>query len=74
MVELTDFNRRAPHRATLGGLRVGVGEMTEAGRVFRRFAVHGHCRLRCRMHARGTHQQGHGREQQSRESQSHCQP
>ncbi|MNI00135.1 hypothetical protein D3C73_529230 [compost metagenome] len=74
MVELPDFDRRSPHRAAFGGQRIGVGEMTETGRIFCRFAVHGHCRLRCRIHTRGTRQQGHGREQQGRESQSHCQP
>ncbi|MCY1382469.1 hypothetical protein D9M69_704920 [compost metagenome] len=71
---MPDLDRRTAHRPALGGLRIGVGKMTEAGRVLRRFAVDGQRMLGGGVHTGGAQQQGHGSEQQSRESQSHCQP
>ena len=63
MVEVPDLDRRAAHGAALGGLRVGVGEMAETGRVLGRFAVDGQRMLRCGVHTGGAQQQGHGSEQ-----------
>ncbi|MNP21327.1 hypothetical protein D3C76_1139400 [compost metagenome] len=54
MIEMPDLDRRAPHRPALGGLRVGVGKMTEAGGVPGGLAVHGQCMLRGGIHTGGT--------------------
>jgi len=63
VVEMPDLDRRAPHRPAFGCLRVGVGKMTEAGRVLGRLAVYGQRMLRCGIHTGGAQEQGHGSEQ-----------
>ncbi|MNP14299.1 hypothetical protein D3C76_1066150 [compost metagenome] len=63
MVEMPDLDRRTAHRPALGRLRIGVGKMTEAGRVLGGLAVDGQRMLRCGIHTGGAQEQGHGSEQ-----------
>ncbi len=74
MIEVADFDCRAPHRPTLRRLRIGVVEMAEAGGVFGRFAVNGQCVLRGSGRTGGTREQGEGGEHQCGKNQSHRQP